>query len=121
MFVNTIMFRSLLVSLFLGGHFAGISQPESVSVQKDSLLHAAISGADYLLNAMNPDGTYIYEYNPKTDRKSWKYNILRHAGTTYSILEVYEVTGRKEYLEAAIRALEYLNSTILPCESKIPN
>ncbi len=112
---------SLLVIFIFCAHLPGITQPAPISVQKDSLLDAAILGADYLLNVMNPDGSYIYEYNPETSHRSWKYNILRHAGTTYSILEVYEVTGQEEYLEAAKLALEYLNSTIVPCESKVPN
>lgn len=112
---------SLLTIFIICGHFVGNTQPPTVSVQKDSLLYAAILGADYLVNALNPDGSYIYEYNPKTGHISSNYNILRHAGTTYSILEVYEATGKEKYLEAAKRALEFLNSTIVPCKSENPN
>jgi uncharacterized protein YyaL (SSP411 family) len=64
---------------------------------------------------MNEDGSFVYQYDPITRKKSASYNILRHAGTTYSLLELYEATGGAKYLAAAERGLDYLKRQIVDC------
>lgn len=110
----------LIYVLMLGVYYAD-AQPDEQINKKDSLLQAAVLGGDYLINAMYPDGKFIYEQNPRTGSRSHDYNILRHAGTTYAILEVYEITGEERFLKGAEKALEYLKTTIFPCESNLPN
>jgi hypothetical protein len=61
------------------------------------------------------DGKFVYNYRPKTDTVRDKYNILRHAGTTYAMLELYEITRDASLLQAAERALQYLVRTAEPC------
>src|SRR5690349_16208670 len=50
-------------------------------------LAAAKAGGDYLVSHMHEDGSFLYDYDPVAGTKSDEYNILRHAGTTYSLLE----------------------------------
>src|SRR3989344_1912810 len=70
-------------------------------------LGAARAGGDYLLRHLDARGQFDYRYEPLTDKVAADYNILRHAGTTYSLLELYEETGRKKYLMGGERALGY--------------
>ncbi len=81
----------------------------------DLLLTAAREGADYLVRSLDAEGRFAYSYLPKTDVSKRSYNILRHAGTTYSLLEMHQVVADGGYLEAAERALSYLRRHIQEC------
>ena len=83
---------------------------------RDEMRSAAVAGGQYLTQAVEEDGKFVYSYLPKTDEEGEGYNILRHAGTIYSMLELYDVTGDAVLLEAAERALDYLLAAALPCE-----
>lgn len=83
--------------------------------QPDDLLSAAVAAGDYLRRAVEDDGSFVYSYLAKTDREKDEYNMLRHAGTAYSLLELYAVTGDPELLEAAERALGFLRRQIVEC------
>jgi uncharacterized protein YyaL (SSP411 family) len=74
-----------------------------------------VLAATYLAQSVKDDGSFIYEYDPANNRVSRSYNILRHSGTIYAMLESYRVTQDPEVLSAAIRAIEYLETTIRPC------
>ncbi len=77
-------------------------------VTKNDLLSAARAAGNYLVRAVQPDGKFVYSYLPKTDEKQTKYNILRHAGTIYSMLELYEIHKDASLLHATKRAIHYL-------------
>ena len=77
-------------------------------VSKNDLLSAARAAGDYLIHAVQPDGKFVYAYLPKTGEEKTKYNILRHAGTVYSMLELYEITRNSKLLQASKRAIAYL-------------
>jgi hypothetical protein len=79
----------------------------------DLLLAAVKRGADYLCRVMNDQGRYIYMYHPVEDTDDNSYGMLRHAGSTYAILEAYEELGTPLYLEKAERALAYLKSRLI--------
>lgn len=79
------------------------------------LLEAARQGGEYLTRAVRRDGRFVYSYEAQTNDLSRSYNILRHAGTIYSMLELYEVTNDPELLEAAERAMDFLLGTIESC------
>ena len=72
------------------------------------LLTAARWGGEYLAHVVDDNGKFVYAYLPKSDREKDTYNILRHAGSVYSMLELYEVTRNTELLEVAQRAIGYL-------------
>ncbi len=85
-------------------------------ITRDEMRSAALAGGQYLTRAVEEDGKFVYSYLPKTDEVADQYNILRHAGTLYSMLELYDVTGDAALLEAAERALDSLLAAALPCE-----
>lgn len=85
-------------------------------ISADGLLSAARRGGEYLAQAVEPDGQFIYAYRPKTDEALDKYNILRHSGTIYAMLELYEVTRDPQLLSAAELAIQYLLRSIKPAD-----
>lgn len=84
-------------------------------ISKKELLSAATQGGRYLSRAIDPDGQFVYTSLPKTDKMPKKYNLLRHAGTIYAMLELYQVTAEKKLLSGARRAIDYLLRFAKPC------
>jgi len=80
----------------------------------EAILQAARAGGEYLKRALGEDGKFVYNYRAIANTASKKYNILRHAGTIYSLLELYEVTQDEELLASARRAIAYLQTHIQP-------
>ena len=68
----------------------------------------------YLTQAVGPDGMFTYEYDPATDLDSGQYNVLRHAGTVYAMMELYEADRDPHLLAAADRAVAYLLEQVKP-------
>lgn len=81
-----------------------------------TLLASASLAGDYLKSAVDNNGKFVYAYRPKQDKISKNYNILRHAGTVYAMLELYQITGDTTLLEAARRAIGYLLSFVKDCQ-----
>lgn len=66
------------------------------------------SGSRFLAQQVGAEGAFVYGYHPCFDRQINAYNTLRHASTTYAMIEAWEIT-RDMALKAAIeRALDYL-------------
>lgn len=83
------------------------------SVDAESILQACRLGGDFLVRVQRPDGRWYYEYEPGRDRLEPKaYNLLRHAGTTYSLIQLFAKTGDERYMRAADEGLRYLRTTI---------
>jgi hypothetical protein len=80
----------------------------SRSLAPDALVSATRRGADYLARVMNDQGRYVYMYHPVDDRADTAYGWLRHAGTTYALLQAYARLRDPSYLDKAKHALEAL-------------
>jgi hypothetical protein len=87
-------------------------------LNEKKLLKAASLGAKYLTRSVKKSGKFIYSYLTRSDKVQKKYNMLRHAGTIYAMLEYYEVSKDKEVLAAAETAIGYLKKKIKPCGNK---
>lgn len=70
----------------------------------------------YFKNVVNKKGKFFYSYLPQDNKMEKRYNILRHAGTIYSMLETYELMPDKELLKEAERAFSFLFAQIKPFE-----
>lgn len=67
---------------------------------------------NYFKNVVQDNGKFIYSYLPSFEKIENRYNILRHAGTIYSMLEVYELIPDKELLKKINKAINYLISSM---------
>ena len=75
-----------------------------------SLLASAEEGGRYLVRHQRTDGKFNYSYESKRDEVGKGYNLLRHAGTCYALVELHQATGDPAYLHAADRGLHFLLS-----------
>ena len=62
----------------------------------------------YLARAVKDDGRFVYEYKPYRGREVPEYNILRHAGTVFAMMELYGEHKDPDVRKAAERAIGYL-------------
>ena len=80
-----------------------------------SIEKSAIQAGQYLVNSTGADGQFQYRYKPTRDRNGHSYNILRHAGTIYSMLQLHNLSGDPALLNAAHRAMDYLTEQMKDC------
>ncbi|MFQ5739817.1 MAG: hypothetical protein ACE5JX_12460 [Acidobacteriota bacterium] len=78
------------------------------------VLASARLAGQYLLRSVGSDGQFIYRDRPGLQERGGEYNMLRHAGSVYSMLELSGVTQDKELLAAAGRGLQYLLDSTQP-------
>lgn len=82
-----------------------------VPVPNAKLLAERITlAADYMARETNDRGKITYEYQPQQDKLGTGYNMLRHAGTVYSMMQGYRVSPSEELLEASKRGIGYYRS-----------
>ncbi|MFM7199627.1 MAG: hypothetical protein ACKO6N_02450 [Myxococcota bacterium] len=62
----------------------------------------------YLARMVQADGRYCYTYLADQDRCDRDYNLLRHAGTTYSLYQIYREIPEPAFLQAAEQATAWL-------------
>ncbi len=116
---TTLMYCFTTLSLFSDGEnvqrlYRGHRLVQQLS--RERLLLAARWGGRYLTQAVGSDGRFAYAYHPTSGKVSKTYNILRHAGSVYAMLELYQSTGEAALLQAARRALVYLVRAVQSCQ-----
>ncbi len=111
--VDLVVFTTL--SMFHDGSsrhdlYRGSRQTRDLS--EGDLMEAARLSAGYLARNIDDKGRFNYLYDPLKNTRPEGYNILRHAGTIFSMLEYYELARDQAILQAAEKALLYLGSSI---------
>lgn len=86
-------------------------------VDATALEGAVRLAAGYLAGAVAEDGSFAYNFQPKRGKSDGDYNILRHAGTTYAMLEIDQAFGMPDLRAKAEKALAFLGKRIEPCVS----
>ncbi len=70
-------------------------------------------GAKFLSSITGHDGRFKYRYNPERNVVHEGYNVLRHAGTIWSMLDVFSQTKDEQLLDAGKNAVTYLLNNYL--------
>ena len=73
----------------------------------DKLERRALHAADFLARSVDEEGKYVYVYLPMKDEPGRGYNLLRHAGSTWAMLQAYQRFGDPDHLAAARRAIDF--------------
>lgn len=76
-------------------------------------LEVAHAGAGCLTNLLQKNGSFKYRYDAQPGEPLDGYNVLRHAGTIWSMLDVYRDVPDSSILECGRKATHYLLDTYL--------
>jgi hypothetical protein len=83
-----------------------------------TLMKSTLLTGDYLVEHINDDGSWDYEFNASSGKSNGGYNVLRHAGTTYSLALVFRYGRNPDHYNGTIRTLNNLFSRYLDFERK---
>lgn len=80
------------------------------------MARGAASAGDWLVNNIEPTGRFTYNFNPTTGESSGflDYNTVRHAGSVYSLMHLYNQSLEPRYLERGTVAVEFLKRHMKP-------
>ncbi|MCL1816428.1 MAG: glycosyl hydrolase family 88 [Clostridiales bacterium] len=67
-----------------------------------------LNASNYLYDMMQPDGKFIYGYYPIFDNTMTSYNILRHTGSIWSLINLYRMTHDPKLIFKLDMAISYL-------------
>lgn len=99
------------VSLHSAGLDAGRRVVEDLDSQQATELIE--NGSRYLASQVKPSGLFHYGWHACFDREINTYNNLRHASSTYAMIEAWEVTKDALLLKAIRRSLNFLTKKLI--------
>ncbi len=80
----------------------------------ETLLGAARMAGDYLVRSVDEQGRFTYAFDPSTAKAASSYNVVRHAGTLYSMCELYAAVSDEKLLGSVRRAAKNLVHYVRP-------
>ncbi|MFC6335617.1 UDP-N-acetylmuramoyl-tripeptide--D-alanyl-D-alanine ligase [Pseudomonas karstica] len=83
------------------------------ALEPDDVSARICSAAAYLGTQVQDSGQFVYGYFPCFDRPIKNYNTLRHASSTYSMIEAWALNGDETLMAAIQRSLDYLTRTLI--------
>ena len=92
---------------------ADVGRRATSVLDADEVRDKVTTASDFLSHQVKDSGQFVYGLFPCFDRTIQNYNTLRHASTTYSMIEAWALT-RDDALEGSIRrALDYLTEHLI--------
>jgi len=83
------------------------------TLDKGFIKDVIADASKYLTSLQKETGKFIYGYKPTTGGVITSYNILRHAGTTWSLATAYNLTRDESLREPIDKAIKYLVSQVM--------
>lgn len=71
------------------------------------------NAGDYLRRQVRDDGRFVYGYIGYDNQEIGDYNILRHAGTAWSLMNYYRYSGDESVMADIDAVMEYLLSQVV--------
>lgn len=84
-----------------------------MDVDGESVREMIEGSADYLARQVLDSGKFIYDYYPQYDADTGSYNMVRHAGAVWSMVQAYSLSPSEALASSIRRALDYLKSQML--------
>jgi len=66
---------------------------------KNKAYEIAVNGSEFLASMIKPSGKFVYGFDHETGKKVKGYNILRHAGCIWALLDVVNSTKNQKILK----------------------
>jgi hypothetical protein len=79
----------------------------------DALISGVRAGAEYLARSIDERGAFAYLYDPTRDEVDRSYELLRHAGAIFALMEAYEELQVPAWKDKAKLAIGYLKSRLV--------
>lgn len=88
--------------------YRGVPAVPMEAVTVASARQAIVDAGEWYMNNMAEDGSVVYKMWPATNRYSDEYNIVRHALSTWNLVQAWQMDPtRTEFLEGARRTFEF--------------
>lgn len=84
-----------------------------MEVTGESVREMIEGSADYLSRQVQDNGRFIYDYYPQYDMDTGSYNMVRHAGAVWSMVQAYSLSPSESLASSIRRELDYLKSQML--------
>ena len=85
-----------------------------IDIVDDKISETIIKNAsEYLLNMIRPDGSFIYGFKPVSNNEIKDYNILRHTGSIWSLINYYRMTRDEGIVPKLNSTINYLLDTAI--------
>ena len=97
----------------LNSNAAEVGWRTLAALEPDDVRRPICTAATYLGEQVQDSGQFVYGYFPCFDRPIKNYNTLRHASSTYAMIEAWALNGDETLKSAIQRALDYLTQTLI--------
>jgi hypothetical protein len=77
-------------------------------MNKEKAYDIAINGADFLASMIKSSGKFVYGFDHKTGERVKGYNILRHAGCIWALMDVAQTTRDSKIIAKCSDALKWM-------------
>lgn len=92
----------------LGTTEENFGRRETSNIDELFLVETIESASEYLIDAIKENGEFIYRYDSAVNKEVDDYNILRHEGSVWSMIQSYNLTKNKELKENIDLAIKYV-------------
>ncbi len=102
----------VLIAALLFSSVSASSQDQSLSASH--IVAVARKAGDYLVRMSETSGKFVYLFDAASNTAKDEYNVLRHSGTVYALMELYGITKDERLRQTAEKAIRYIADTSKP-------